>query len=322
MAFTLAAKGVDATSLYGDEETSYGTVGSTIDRIFGNGATVHVGLNNNTERLFALGDRNAKKLVTKKLDVAWDTDFSLGNAYFMRYVLGTISSSTGSGPYIRTYGENNTLPSMSIQNAFNLDTDSFHTVLGAKVNSLTLNCNAGEIATCRMEGFAQKMVKTSTLGTTDSGDDEDPLIFAGASVKLGSTTGLDVQSLEINIGNNVEMLYGLGSRFATKAVAKGREYSFRISEAYEDDTLALDNFMGSDTQSTTAPANLATLVATFTNGLSSTNTRELVMTFASIQLPTYDYTMDINEIIKEDATYWALDCSGAKYTNNSTIDGA
>jgi len=320
MAFVSVAKGVDATSLYGDEESAYGTAGSTITTPFGNGASVHVGLNNNTERLFALGDRNAQKLVTKKLDVSWDTNFSLGNAYFLKWVMGTISSSSGSGPYIRTYGEANTLPSMTIQNAFNLDTDSFHSILGAKVNSLTLNCNAGEIATARMEGFAQKMVKTSTLGTTDSGDDEDPLIFSGASVRMGSTTGLDVQSLEISIGNNIEMLYGLGSRFATKAVAKGVEYSFKINEAYEDDTQQLDNFLGSDTQSVTSPANLATLIATFTNGLASTNTRELVVTFANVQLPTYDYTMDIKEIIKEDTTYWALDCSGFKYTNNSTLN--
>ncbi len=322
MAFTLVGKGVDATSLYGDEESAYGTVGSTIDRVLGNGATVGVSLNNNTERLYALGDRNAKKLVTKKLEVSWNADFALSNAYFMRYVLGTISSSTGSGPYIRTYGENNTLPSMSIENAFNLDTDSFHTVLGAKVNSMTINCNAGEMAKCRLEGFAQQLVKTSTLGTTSSGDIEDPMIFSGASVKLGSSTSLDVQSMEITIGNNLEMLYGLGSRFATKAVAKAREYSFKINEAYEDDTLQLDNFLGSDTESVTNPANLATMVATFTNGLASTFTRELVMTLASIQLPTYDYTMDINEIIKEDVTYFALTCSGAKYTNNSTIDGA
>jgi len=326
MAFTLVGKGVDAVSNYGDEETAYGTAGSTVTKVFGNGATVGVSLNNNTERLYGLGDRNAKKLVTKKMDVSWNADFALSNAYFMRFVLGTIASSTGSGPYIRTYGENNTLPSMTIRNAFNLDTDSLHTILGAKVNSMTINCNAGEMAKCRLEGFAQKLVKTSTLGTTlsgsSAGDVEDPLIFSGASVKLGSSTSLDVQSLEITIGNNLEMLYGLGSRFATKAVAKAREYSFKINEAYEDDTLQLDNFLGSDTQSTTAPANLATMVATFTNGLATTLTRELVMTFASIQLPTYDYTMDINEIIKEDVTYYALACSGAQYTNNSTIDGA
>lgn len=322
MAFTSVAKGVDATTLYGEEDSAYGTEAGSIILPFGNGATVGVSLNNNTERLYALGNRNAQKLVTKRLDVSWNTDFALGNSYFMKYVLGTISSSAGANPYIRTYGENNTIPSMSIQNAFNLDTDSFHTVLGAKVNSMTLNCNAGEIAKVRLEGFAQKLVKTSTLGTTSSGDVEDPLIFSGASIKLGSTTGLDVQSLEISIGNNVEMLYGLGSRFATKAVAKNREYSFRINEAYEDDTLALDNFLGSDTQSVTSPANLTELVATFTNGLAGSNTREIVTTFANIQLPTYDYTMDINEIIKEDTTYWALDCSGFKYTNNSTIDGA
>ena len=320
MAFTQVAKGVDCTSLFGDEAIAYGTVGATITTPFGNGATVGVSLNNNTERLYALGDRNAKKLVTKRLDCSWNADFALGNAYFLKWVLGTIASSSGIGPYIRTYGEAQTLPSMSIQNAFNLDTDSFHTILGAKVNSMTLNCNAGEIARVKVEGFGQQMVKTSTLGTTTSGDIEDPLIFSGASVRLGSTTGLDVQSLEITIGNNLEMVYGLGSRFATKAVAKAVEYSFTINEAYEDDTLVLDNFMGSNTNSVASPANLATLVATFTNGLSSTFTRELVATFANIQLPTYDYTMDINEIIKENATYWALDCSGVKYTNNSTLN--
>jgi len=318
MATTLVGKGVDVTSLYGYEDSAYGTAASTITTVFGNGATVGVSLNNNTERLYALGSRNAQKLVTKKLDVSWNADFALGNAYFLRAVMGTKGSESGGGPYDRTYSENNTVPSMTIRNAFNLDTDSQHTVLGAKANSMTVNCNAGEIARVRVEGFAQKLVKTSTLGTTSSGDSEDPLIFSGASVRLGSTTGLDVQSLEISVGNNIEMVYGLGSRFATKAVAKASEYSFRITEAYEDDTFALEPFLGNATQSVAAPANIATLVATFTNGLSSTNERTLVTTFASIQLPTYDYTADINEIIKENTTYWALNCSGWTYTNNSS----
>lgn len=317
MAFTEVGKGVDATSLYGYEDTAFGTVATTISSVFGNGATVNVSLNNNTERLYAIGAREAQKLVTKKLDVSWNVDFALGNAYFLRAVMGTKGAESGGGPYVRTYGVNNTIPSMTVRNAFNLDTNSQHDVLGAMVNNMTLNCNVGEIVRCKVDGFAQKLVKTSTLGTTSSGDVEDPLIFSGASIKLGSTTGLDVQSLEISVGNNLEMLFAVGDRFATKGVAKSLEYSFRIAEAYEDDTLALDNFLGSSTQSVTSPANLATLVATFTNGLSSTFERALVATFANVQLPTYDYTIDINEIIKENTTYWALNCSGWDYTNNS-----
>jgi len=318
MAFTLVGKGVDATSMYGYEDVAYGTVSATISYVFGNGASVNVSLNNNTERLFGLGARNAQKLATKKLDCSWNADFALGNAWFLRGLMGTKTAETGGGPYSRTYEEYNTVPGMSIRNAFNLDTDSQHTILGAKINSMTLNCNVGEIARVSLEGFGQQMVKTSTLATTSSGDSEDPLIFSGASIKLGSTTGLDVQSLEISHTNNLEMLFTLGSRFASHAVEKAREYSFRITEAYESDSEQLDNFLGSNTQSTTSPANLTTLVATFTNGLSSTFQRTLVATFTQVQIPTYDYTMDINEIIKENSTFWALNCDGWTYTNNSS----
>lgn len=275
-------------------------------------------MNNNTERLYGLGARNAQKLVTKRLDVSWNSDFALGNAYFLKAVLGTKGAESGAGPFGRTYSENNTCPSITIRNAFNLDTDSEHDLLGAKVNSMALSCNVGEIARCRLEGFAKELVKTSTLSATSSGDTEDPLIFSGASIKLGSTTGLDIQSFELTIGNNMEYLFGLGSRFATKGVEKAREYSFRINEAYESDTENLDNFLGSNTQSQTSPANLTALVATFTNGLTGTNQRTLQATFSNIQLPTYDYTLDINEIIKEDVTYWALSCGGMTYTNNSS----
>lgn len=319
MATTLVGRGVDCTALYGYEDpTTYGTAATTISTVFGNGATVGVSLSNNTERLYGLGARNAQKLVTKRFDVSWNTDFVLGNAYFLMAVLGTKSVEGGSGPWSRTYQENNTCPSLTIRNAFNLDTDSQHDVLGAKVNSMTLNCNVGEVARVRLEGFAQKLTKTSTLGTTSSGDTEDPLIFSGASVRLGSTTGLDVQSLEITVGNNTEMLYGLGSRFATKGVEKAREYSFRINEAYEDDTFMLEPFLGNATTPQTSPANITTLIATFTNGLSTTFLRSLTATFTQIQLPTYDYTLDINEIIKEGGTYWALNCSGLTYTSNSS----
>lgn len=316
---TLVAKGCDLTSLYGYEDVAtYGTAATTISTVFGNGATVGVSLSNNTERLYGLGARNASKLVTKKFDVSWNTDFALGNAYFLEAVMGTKGAESGTGAFGRTYSENNTCPSLTIKNAFNLDTDSLHSILGAKVNSMTINCNVGEVAKVRLEGFAQKMTKTSTLGTTSSGDSEDPLIFSGASIKLGSTTGLDIQSMEITVGNNTEMLFGLGSRFATKGVEKAREYSFRINEAYEDDTFMLEPFMGNATTPATAPANIATLIATFTNGLSTTFLRSLQATFSNIQLPTYDYTLDINEIIKEGATYFALSCGGFTYTNNSS----
>ena len=319
MAFTQVGKGCDSPSMWGYEETAFGTLGATMDNVFGNGATVNISQNNNTERLYALGDRNAKKLVAKKYEGSWNTDFVLGNADWMTAAIGTMGSISGSGPYVRTFSENNTCPSISIANAFNLDTDSRHNILGAKVNSMSIDCNVGEIARVKLDGFFQKLSKTTTIGSTTSGDSEDPMIFAGASIKLGSTATLDVQSMNITLTNNTEMLFSLGSRFASKGVEKAREYSFKINEAYEDDTLLHDPFLGSATIAATGgPANLTELVATFTNGLSTTFSRILTATFNTIQLPTYDYSMAIEEITKEDVTLWALESEGFTYTNNSS----
>jgi len=317
MAATLVGRGVDITSNYG-YETTYGTLATTISNVFGNSDTVTITQNNNTERLFALGSRNAQKLVTKKYDGTWNADFALGNAYFLKAVLGTKGAESGSGPYGRTYSENNTCPSISIANAFNLDTDSMHNIVGAKVNEMTLSCNVGEVAKVKLSGMFKQLNKTSTLATTVSGDTEDPLIFSGASIQLGSTSVLDVQSLDITVRNNTEMLFGLGSRFATKGVEKQREYEFKITEAYEDDTFLHNNFLGNSTTAQTIPANLTALVCTFSNGLATTNLRCLQATFSTLQLPTYDYNMTINEIIKENATLQALSCGGMTYTNASS----
>jgi hypothetical protein len=316
MVFTAVAKGVDMASVWG-YETTFGTLATTINQVFGNGNNVNVNQNNNTERLYALGSRNAQKLVTKRYDGTWNTSFTLGNAYWLKAVMGTKSAETGVGPYTRIYQENNTCPSISISNAFNLDTDSQHNVLGAKMNSMSLDCNVGETIKVKLDGMFQKLTKTTTLATTYSGDTEDPMIFSGASINLGSTATVDVQSLNITINNNTEMLFGLGSRFATKGVEKQREYNFTINEAYEDDSLLHDNFLGSATTPVTNPANVTSLVATFTNGLTSTYQRTLVATFNTLQLPTYDYTVDINEITKENASLQALSCSGISYINNS-----
>ena len=314
---TLVGKGVDVTSNYGYEST-FGTLATTINQVFGNGQSVNINQNNNTERLYALGSRNAQKLVTKRYDGSWSTDFSLGNAYFLKAVLGTKGAESGGGPYSRTYSENNTCPSISIANAINLDTDSMHNVLGAKINTMSMDCNVGEIVKVKVDGFFQKLTKTTTLATTVSGDTEDPMVFSGASIQLGSTATIDVQSMNITLGNNLEMLFGLGSRFATKGVEKTREYSFTINEAYEDDSILHNNFLGSATTPATSPANVTSLVATFTNGLSSTFQRTLVATFNTLQLPTYEYTFEINEILKENSSLWALNSSGFTYTNNSS----
>jgi len=317
---TLVGKGVDITSNYGYENVAFGTIAATISQVFGNGASVSISQNNNTERLYSLGSRNAQKLVTKRYDGTWNTSFTLGNAYFLKGVMGTNATGTvsGTGPYTRVYEENNTIPSLSIANAINLDTDSMHNILGAKINSMSLDCNVGETIKVKLDGSFQKLTKTTTLATTVSGDTEDPFVFSGASVQLGSTALVDVQSMNITVGNNLETLFGLGSRFATKGVEKAREYSFTINEAYEDDTSLHDKYLGSATTPATTPANTTKLVATFTNGLTGTNTRYLTVTFNTLQLPTYDYNVEINEILKENATLWALSSSGWTYCNNST----
>jgi hypothetical protein len=300
-------------------ETTFGTVAASFPKSFGHGTKVSLTYKNNQERIFGVGARNASTSQAKKFEGSANVEFALSHCNFLRGVLGTVDSSS-----TPTYTEANTVPSFSMQVGSELGTnDAVMNLLGCKVNSMTLNASVGEMVRITLDVlFADTTVTASSIGSAVALA-HDPYTFAGGVLELptGSTLAY-VQSLEYNLNNNLEYLWGIGSRKAVAGVEKTREHNFKFTLAFTDPSIVIPNLFGdaSDAYTPSATGNstvYATLKLTFTNGA-----KNIVMTFANVYLDEDTINFDVNEFNKADVTGHALSCTNMVWTNGGSTDNA
>lgn len=309
-------------------ESVYGTVAGSFPRTFGQGTKISISRKNNMERTFGLGARNAAANNAKKYEGTASIDFVLSMGSFIRAVLGSAPVDAGSSPYTHTFSESNTLQSFSVNNAVELGTNDYvSSLIGVKVNSATITSAVDELAKVRLEC----VYRTETLATTGISSavaqTEEPFSFAYGTLSVAGTPIGFVQSVELTVTNNVEMVWGLGSRYSTAGAEKTRTYDFRMTVAFSDITLLLEKFFGTASPisasalTTLNPVGVACVLA-FNNGLAGADTRSIVFTFANLFLNEETLPLDVNEVVKEDVTGWALSCSSIVWTNNTAVDSA
>lgn len=303
---------------YGYEQTYGG--GAVSARTFGRGVKLTISRKNNMERIYGLGARNATANVAKQYEGSATVEFVMSNGSFFRGVLGAVIDG-GAAPYTHTYTEANTLPSIAIDTGSELGTtDEVTELKGCVINSGTITAAVNEVARVKLD----MVYNNETLATTGIGsqvaETEEPFVFSQGTLTFNESTVAYVQNFEVTFNNTAELIYGLGSRFATTQVAKQREYNFTISAVFADPTTFLTTFYGaSGGPHTATPASVA-LVLTFTNGLAGANTRSVVMTFANAYLNEETLPKDVNEVLKEDLTGYALSCTSVVYSNNTASD--
>ena len=297
-------------------------------RSFGMGNKITHTRRNNMERVYGLGSRNASANVAKKFEGTASIEFVMNNGSFFRAVLGANSDTGGAGPqYVHTYTEANTIPSFSIVTGSELgDNDEVAVLVSAKALTTTITAAVNEIVKVRMEcPYKTETIATSGLGSqvVASPYSDDPFTFAQGTLQLpsGSTIG-NVQSFELTINNSLEGVWGLGSRIKTAEVEKIREYNLRMTVAFSQASDFLTKFFGQATGplTTTNVGTTATLILTFTNSGATSALRSLVITLANIYLDEETLSKDVNEIIKEDVTGWALSGTSVVWTNNTSAD--
>jgi len=302
-------------------EASYGA-GAVSARTFGAGNKLSVSRKNSMEKIYGLGNRNAVAAVALKYAGTASVDFVLCNGSFWRAVLGSVADG-GATPYTHTYTEADEIPSFAIDTGVELGGDDAVTELkGCKIMSCTLTAAVGETVKVKLEC----PYKTETLSTSGIGsqvaETEVPFTFAQGTLEFPSgTTIANVQNVELTINNDLEMLYGLGSRLATAGVEKKREYSVKMTAAFTDVTNFLTDFLGaSGGPLAGTPAAVATLVLTFTNGGAGADERSFVITLANLYLDDESLPKDVNEVVKEDVTGFALSGTSVVYSNNTASD--
>lgn len=119
-------------------------------------------------------------------------------------------------------------------------------------------------------------VGTSLNGSVPTDSGFTPYNFVNSSVELPNATVLaTVQDLDLTFNINSDLLYGLGSANAVNAYRKLFEMTGKVTLAFQDAT---------EFNQVKARAEIADMEITFTNGLSGTDLRSIVMTFTGAGL--------------------------------------
>ncbi len=284
---------------------------------FGQGIEVSISRNNNAERIYGIGARNATATINKQYAGTANISGVLTNAYWLLGVLGANSDAGTSGAYTHTYTEADGIISFTTFTSFELGTtDAQSNLIGCRVNSLTISAAVNEPLRFSMEC----PYRYEALGTTkvsQVADVEPVFTFAHGSIEMPDGTDIAaVQSFELTINNNLEAVYGIGSRFLTDQITKTREYNFTMTAAFNDRTALMTYFLNG-TNSATAPTTgsgteIATLELTFTNDEGDI----LDINLTGVHLNEHTLPQNVNEVVKEDVTGWARACTNIIYTND------
>jgi hypothetical protein len=284
---------------------------------FGQGVEVTITRNNNAERIYGVGARNATATINKQYGGTFTINGALSNAYWLLGVLGANADAGSPGAYTHTYTEANVLPSFTTKTSFELGTTDFSSeIIGCVINSCTITAAVNEALKFSLEGN----FRYENLGTTfvsDNPDVEPIFTFAHGSIEMPDGTDLAaIQSFELTITNSTEPVYGVGSRFMNQVVAKNREYNFTLTAAFKDHTALLTYFMNG-TSSASAPdagsgTEIATLELTFTNDDGDI----LDINLTGVHLNEHTLPQNVGEVVKEDVTGWARACTNIIYTND------
>jgi len=284
---------------------------------FGQGVDISITRNNNAERIVGVGARNSTATINKQYSGTASINGAVTNAWWLLGILGANSDAGTTGAYTHTYTEADILPSYTIKSSFELGTtDSTSILLGCRTNTFTLSAAVNEALKFSIEApYRYETLNTTVV--TNIADTEPVFTFAHGSIELPDGTKIAaVQSFELTINNNLEAVYGVGSRFMSGNVAKNREYNFNCTAAFIDQTALLTRFLNG-TNTATAPdagsgTEIATLELTFTNDDGDI----LDINLTGVHINEETLPQNVNEVIKENVTGWARGCTNAIYTND------
>jgi len=275
---TLAKAGIDTFALY-EVEATYGVMPDM------SSGSVHFGIvqsfgpsdrNNLIEvrgfkGLASSAGRDIYKLLGGKLEFSISIEFQPQHFDWLQYVLGTrTGAGTVASPYV--YTGSDTLSSITISSSHELGgTDRNWYYLGCKINTMTMSATVGEPVKVTLDIIGADIYPNTTKLTNVNLDTTDVYSFEGCSMEYPNATAVTniIDSFEISIGNNIEVLYGLGSRVGKAGIEKNRDYGVKFTFKEMDTNTYSDDFLGvvAGTTTATTASKLVDGAATFTDDL-------------------------------------------------------
>ena len=129
---------------------------------------------------------------------------------------------------------------------------------------------------------------------------------------------MPLQTAELTIENNAEIIYKVGSRKGTTAIAKERNYALKYTVGYTGPT-ELDSFYGSDGAVKDGVIDPASTTATliFSNGLSGSDERTITINLSNIYYDEESLPLKGTDMIGEEITAFAKSCTSIVAEDNT-----
>lgn len=239
-------------------------------------------------------------------------DWVLSNPWWLELVTGSLST-TGSSPYTHTYTAAKAVKSFAMEIGFQGTTANVvRTLLGCIMPSVTIRSSLNDVVRCSADIVSGK---ESTIGTSldsspPSDDIDFPYTFAHGSLQFpDGNTIAELQSFDLTINQNAQLVYGHGSKSSAGAFRGVSEYTARFNAAMIDST---------ELQKVLDRAEIADAVITFTNGLAGANEKSITITVTGVSPSEHSMSLAGVDPVFEDLVWQGRSISIAAVNNVST----
>lgn len=202
-----------------DFETGYGSGGSP-DKKFGlQDKVTSLTLTHNRINLAQLNSNYLDKFAYGQQQGTCSVGFVLSNPWVFGTILGAPVTTGSSAPYTHTYTPSSnpkTARTIEIEVGLNAGTDIVRNLKGGIVNSINLSASIGASVDCTADvTYGNEGQVTTSLGATPTKPtSEFPYTFAHAVITVGDVELAQCQDFTLNLTQNAELLYRLGSHSA------------------------------------------------------------------------------------------------------------
>ena len=239
------------------EESTYGVAPASITTILGRLKSTNSRIANNNQGFGGIsnGLNDAQLNPTSLQETSISQTFDLINGYFLKLLLGTM---TGSGTVGDSYNYAcaNTIPSITIEDAYNLTTDEVIRFLGCYPKKAVIKASIGQLATVTIDWESSNSTSGHTYQTITPISGNAYSFIEGVFEKPSTTSLTEIQEFTLNIDFTVKRNGGIGSTTSVIKVHK-RKFSGSFKRLLNDST--------SMTEARTN-ADIATMLLNFTSG--------------------------------------------------------
>jgi len=232
-------------------------------------------------------------------------DFVLSNPWWLNALWDRVIDSGAACDFTHTYDINSKLPrSLSIQVGVCGATDVTRNLLGAVVNSVSLRSAIGEVvrgsADISYQTEAESGVSIDATPATDCCNFPYTFAFGDLTTTAGGGGVIaEIQSFDININQNSDLVYGHNSSEANAPYRRLFEITGSFTASYVDNGLIRDIYAQNSNDGATFVREQTTLTLAFDNDLATTAEKSITLTGTGVGFADHATSIEPNEPVFE-----------------------